>query len=179
MSRTGKKPIPIPKGVDVKIDGLRVEVKGPKGTLAREFIPGVQIVKEEDTVVVTRDSDSKPHRSLHGLTRSLIANMVEGVDKGYMRELEIHGVGYRVKLAGNALDLVVGHSHPVKIEPPEGIEFEVDEKKNTFKVKGISKELVGRIAAEIRRKRVVDPYKGKGIRFAGEKVVLKVGKRAK
>jgi len=179
MSRTGKKPIPLPKGVDVKIDGLAIDVKGPKGTLRKEFVYGVKIGMEEGAVVVTRESEIPLHRSLHGMTRSIINGMVEGVTKGYERALEVRGTGYKVKLAGRTLTLLTGYSHPVVIEAPEGITFTVDEKAMIIKGTGISKELVGRIAAEIRDVKRADPYKGKGVRYVGEKVIVKVGKRAK
>jgi large subunit ribosomal protein L6 len=179
MSRTGKKPIDIPEGVDVKINDLFVEVKGPKGQLSRQLIPGVSLEMKDNQIIVRRDSDRPEHRSLHGLSRTLINNLIVGVTKGYEKVLEIRGVGYRVKLEGTKLVLNMGYSHPVEMEAPEGIKFEVDEKKNLIKVMGIDKELVGQTAANIRMVRKVEPYKGKGIRYLGEHVIQKVGKRAK
>lgn len=178
MSRIGNKPIPLPSDVEVKVDGVEITVKGPKGTLRRELHPRPQVEVKEGTVVVTRPTDSRQDRSLHGLTRTLVANMVEGVSKGYEKELEIIGLGYRVEAQGKGLVLSVGYSHPVKIEPIEGIEFEVqsDRQRNAIKVKGIDKEIVGWVASEIRRIRPPEPYKGKGIRYTGEKVRRKVGK---
>ena len=179
MSRTGKKPIVIPEGVDVKIDGLFVEVKGPKGTLSRELIPGVTIEKKDGQIIVKRESDRSEHRSLHGLSRTLINNLVVGVTKGYEKTLEIRGVGYKAKLEGTKLILNMGYSHPVEMKAPEGITFEVDERKNLITIKGINKELVGQTTANIREVRPVEPYKGKGIRYLNEYVIQKVGKRAK
>ncbi len=179
MSRTGKKPIEIPKGVDVKIKDLLVEVKGPKGNLSEQLIPGVGLELKDDTVVVTRDSDRPEHRSLHGLSRTLIYNMIIGVTEGYKKVLEIRGVGYRVKLQGNKLSFNLGFSHPVEMEAPQGISYEVDEKKNLITVSGIDKQQVGQNAAHIREIRPVEPYKGKGVRYFGEHVITKVGKRAK
>lgn len=178
MSRIGKMPIPIPKGVDVKIDGVNVTVKGPLGTLKRELHvrPVVEIV--DGQIIVKRLTESRQDKSLHGLTRTLVANMVEGVTKGYEKELEILGLGYRVEAKGKGLVLNVGFSHPVKIEPVDGIEFEVqsDRQRNAIKIKGIDKEVVGFVAAEIRRVKPPEPYKGKGIRYVGEFVRRKVGK---
>jgi large subunit ribosomal protein L6 len=179
MSRTGKLPIEIPKGVEVTVDGLKVAVKGPKGNLAQEFLPGVTIVMEENNITVTRESDLAHHRSIHGLTRSLINNMVVGVSQGFEKSLEVRGVGYRAKMEGSNVVLNVGYSHPVVVKPPEGISFEVDEKKNIVKILGINNQLVGQVTADMRKVRPVEPYKGKGIRYLGEHVVTKVGKRAK
>jgi large subunit ribosomal protein L6 len=178
MSRIGKVPIHIPQGVEVKIDGVHVTVKGPLGTLNRELHPRPKVELVDGQIVVTRLSDSREDKSLHGLTRTLIANMVEGVTKGYEKELEIIGLGYRVEAKGKGLVLNVGYSHPVRIEPVDGIDFEVqsDRQRNAIKVKGINKEVVGFVAAEIRRVKPPEPYKGKGIRYVGEFVRRKVGK---
>ena len=178
MSRIGRMPIPIPQGVEVKIDGVNVAVKGPLGSLSRELHPRPQVKVVDGQIIVTRLSDSREDKSLHGLTRSLIANMVEGVTKGYEKELEIIGLGYRVEAEGKGLVLNVGFSHSIKIEPVDGIDFEVqsDRQRNAIKVKGIDKEVVGFVAAEIRRVKPPEPYKGKGIRYAGEFVRRKVGK---
>lgn len=178
MSRIGKMPIPVPKGVEVKIDGVNVTVKGPLGTLSRELHPRPKVELVDGQIIVTRLSDSREDKSLHGLTRTLIANMVEGVTKGYMKELEIIGLGFRVEAAGKGLVLNVGFSHPVRIEPVDGIDFEIqsDRQRNAIKVKGINKEVVGFVAAEIRKVKPPEPYKGKGIRYVGEFVRRKVGK---
>jgi large subunit ribosomal protein L6 len=178
MSRIGRMPIPIPQGVEVKLDGLNITVKGPKGILYRELHPNPNIEITDSVINVTRPSESRQNKSLHGLTRSLIANMVEGVTKGYEKELEIIGLGFRVEAAGKGLLLNVGYSHPVKIEAIDGIEFEIqsDRQRNAIKVKGIDKEVVGFVAAEIRRVKPPEPYKGKGIRYTGEVVRRKVGK---
>jgi large subunit ribosomal protein L6 len=178
MSRIGKMPIPIPSGVEIKLDGVFITVKGPKGTLSRNLHERPKVEIAGGQVVVTRLSDSRQDKSLHGLTRTLIANMVEGVTKGFMKELEIIGLGYRVEESGKGLILNVGYSHPVKINPVDGIEFEVqsDRQRNAIKVKGIDKEVVGFVAAEIRRVKPPEPYKGKGIRYTGEYVRRKVGK---
>ena len=178
MSRIGRMPITIPQGVEVKLDGLNITVKGPKGILYRELHPNPNIEITDSVINVTRPSESRQNKSLHGLTRSLIANMVEGVTKGYEKELEIIGLGFRVEAAGKGLVLNVGYSHPVKIEAIDGIEFEIqsDRQRNAIKVKGIDKEVVGFVAAEIRRVKPPEPYKGKGIRYTGEVVRRKVGK---
>ncbi len=178
MSRIGKMPIPIPQGVDVKIDGVKVTVKGPLGTLNRELHPRPKVEIVDGQIIVTRPTESRQDKSLHGLTRALVANMVEGVTKGFEKELEILGLGYRVQAQGKGLVLNVGFSHPVKIEPVDGIEFEVqsDRQRNAIKVKGIDKEVVGFVAAEIRKVKPPEPYKGKGIRYTGEYVRRKVGK---
>ncbi|SES89538.1 50S ribosomal protein L6 [Anaerobranca gottschalkii] len=179
MSRIGKKPVVIPQGVEVKIDGNNVvTVKGPKGQLTKSFSPELNIVVEEGNVVVTTPSDDKKHRSLHGLTRTLIANMVEGVTQGFFKNLELVGVGYRAQLQGNKLVLSMGYSHPVEIVAPEGITFEVPAQ-NKITVRGIDKQLVGQIAAEIRSVREPEPYLGKGIRYEGENVRRKEGKTGK
>ena len=178
MSRIGKEPIAVPAGVDVSVDGSRVSVKGPRGQLEQSFHPDMRILLEDGTVRVERPSDERDHRSLHGLTRTLIANMVEGVTQGYEKRLEIVGVGYRAVLKGTDLELAVGFSHPVSFQPPEGIEFEVPAP-NRIVIRGIDKQLVGEIAANVRKVRKPEPYKGKGIRYEGERVRKKAGKAAK
>lgn len=175
MSRIGNAPISIPKGVEVKVSGRTVDVKGPKGRLVREFHPDMTVQVQDGTLVVRRPTDLEHHRALHGLTRALIANMVEGVTRGYRVELEILGVGYRAAKQGNTLSLQVGYSHPVEIAPPEGIQFEVPQP-NRIVVSGVDKELVGQMAARLRAIRKPDPYKGKGIRYASERIKLKPGK---
>ena len=178
MSRIGNKPIPIPSGVEVRIEGVSVFVKGPKGTLTRDLHPRPKVEVVEGEIRVTRPTENRLDKSLHGLTRTLVANMVEGVTKGFEKELEVIGLGFRVQPEGKGLILNVGFSHPVKIEAIEGIEFEVqsDRQRTAIKVKGIDKEIVGWVAAEIRSIRPPEPYKGKGIRYAGEYVRRKVGK---
>jgi len=178
MSRIGLKPIEVPQGVEVKLDQHTITVKGPKGTLTRELHPDMQVNIEDNVITVARPSDAKEHRSLHGTTRSVIFNMVEGVSNGYQKELEIIGVGYRAQLQGAKLVIGAGYSHPVEIDKIEGIEFEVP-KQTQLIVKGIDKELVGKVAANIRAIRPPEPYKGKGIRYAGEHVRRKEGKTAK
>ncbi len=179
MSRVGRMPITVPEGVSVDIKGGEVTVTGPKGTLSRQFNPDISITQEGDTLIVSRPSDNRQHRSLHGLTRSLLANMVEGVSNGFVRELEIVGVGYRAEKAGDNLVIRVGYSHPVEVSPlPGGVSL-ATEGTNRIKVIGINKELVGEMAARIRAIRPPDAYKGKGIRYAGEKVRLKPGKAGK
>ncbi len=177
MSRVGKKPITIPKGVEVAVDGNVVRVKGPKGELSERIHRDITVAQDGEELNVTRPTDRGEHRALHGLTRSLVANMVEGVTNGYTKTLEIQGVGYRAQLAGRNLTLALGYSHPVTINAPEGIEFEVPQPTRII-VKGISKQLVGEVAANIRKQRPPEPYKGKGIRYEGEYVARKVGKRA-
>jgi large subunit ribosomal protein L6 len=177
MSRIGRKPIDLPDGVTVDITSGRVAVKGPKGELAENVSPDMKVEQENGTLTVTRPTDRGEHRALHGLTRSLIANMVEGVTSGYERRLEIQGVGYRANLRGRTLELALGYSHPVTIEAPEGVEFEVPQPTEVV-VRGIDKQLVGQVAADIRKRRPPEPYKGKGIRYKGEQVTRKVGKRA-
>ena len=177
MSRIGRKPISVPEGVTVSVAPGRVTVNGPKGELQQVVSTRMEIVEEDGTLTVKRPTDRGEDRAIHGLTRSLVANMVEGVTAGYEKRLEIQGVGYRAKLSGKALELSVGYSHPVTIPAPEGIEFEVPQPTRIV-VKGISKQLVGEIAANIRKKRPPEPYKGKGIRYEGEYVARKVGKRA-
>ena len=177
MSRIGKQPIPVPAGVEVAIEPELVRVKGPKGEL-QERVSAAMVVKQEDgQIVVSPPTDRGEHRALHGLTRSLIANMVEGVTEGFEKRLEIQGVGYRAQLKGKKLVLALGYSHPVEIEAPDGIEFEVP-LPTRIVVRGISKQVVGEIAANIRKQRPPEPYKGKGIRYEGEYVARKVGKRA-
>ncbi|QSQ08982.1 50S ribosomal protein L6 [Koleobacter methoxysyntrophicus] len=175
MSRIGKKPIDIPDGVDVKIEKGIITVKGPKGQLQREVHRDMTVEIQDKQILVKRPTDNKTHKSLHGLTRSLIANMVEGVTKGFEKRLEINGVGYRAAKQGKKLVLTVGYSHPVEIEEPEGIEIEVPAN-NKITVKGIDKELVGIVAANIRKVREPEPYKGKGIKYEDEQIRRKVGK---
>ena len=178
MSRIGKLPVAISAGVDVKLEeGNVITVKGPKGTLTRKLVDDLDIKVEGSEVIVTRPSDLKRYKSLHGLTRTLIFNMVEGVTNGYTKELEINGVGYRAAKAGKKLTLTLGYSHPVEMEDPEGIETKVDGNKIT--VSGIDKEKVGQFAAEIRTKRPPEPYKGKGIKYTTETIRRKVGKTGK
>jgi large subunit ribosomal protein L6 len=177
VSRIGRKPIEIPDGVDVEIAPGRVAVKGPKGELAESVSADMSVSLDDGVVTVSRPTDRGQHRALHGLTRSLVANMVEGVTNGFERQLEIQGVGYRARLSGKNLELSVGYSHTVTVEAPDGIEFEVPQPTQII-VRGIDKQLVGEMAARIRRVRPPEPYKGKGIRYAGEQVRRKVGKRA-
>jgi len=177
MSRIGRKPITVPAGVTVTIEPEEVTVKGPKGELSERIARDIDVVQDGDTITVTRPTDRGDHRALHGLTRTLVANMVEGVTNGYEKRLEIQGVGYRAQLKGKNLELAVGYSHPVPIDAPEGIEFEVPQPTRVV-VKGISKQQVGEVAAIIRKQRPPEPYKGKGIRYEGEYVQRKVGKRA-
>jgi large subunit ribosomal protein L6 len=178
MSRIGKKAIEIPSGVDVSIDDSAVTVKGPLGTLHQRFHPDMRLIVEDAELRVERPDDERLHRSLHGLTRTLIANMVEGVTRGYEKRLEIVGVGYRAALRGPDLELALGFSHPVTIAPPSGIEFEVPVP-TRITVRGIDKQLVGEVAAGIRKIRKPEPYKGKGVRYEGEYVRKKAGKAAK
>jgi large subunit ribosomal protein L6 len=177
MSRIGRAPIPIPDGVSVEIAGQKVTVTGPRGELRHTVVEPIRINQEDGTLVVTRPTDRGPHRALHGLSRTLVANMVEGVSNGFERQLEIVGVGYRAQLKGTTLELAVGYSHPVTIQPPEGIAFDVPAPTQVV-VRGIDKQAVGEITAQIRQVRPPEPYKGKGIRYAGEAVRRKVGKRA-
>jgi large subunit ribosomal protein L6 len=178
MSRIGRLPIAVPATVDVTIEGRNVTVKGPKGTLTRSLHPDMSVRREETTLVVTRPTEQKTHKQLHGLTRTLINNMVIGVSDGYRKGLEITGVGYRAALNGRKLQLNLGYSHPIEIDPPEGISFEV-ETPTRLAVVGIDKELVGQLAATIRSTRKPEPYKGKGVRYAGEQVRRKAGKAGK
>ena len=177
MSRIGRAPIPIPDGVTVDITGQKVVVTGPKGELRHTVVEPIRVSQEDGTLVVTRPTDRGPHRALHGLSRSLVANMVHGVSTGFERQLEIVGVGYRAQLKGPTLEMAVGFSHPVTIEPPEGVSFEVPSPTQVT-VRGIDKQAVGHVAAQIRAVRPPEPYKGKGVRYAGEAVRRKVGKRA-
>ena len=177
MSRIGKQPIPVPDGVEVSIEPDRVRVNGPKGELQERVVRDITVEQEEGQLVVKRPTDRGDHRALHGLTRSLVANMVQGVTEGFEKRLEIQGVGYRAQLQGQKLVLSLGFSHPVEIQAPDGIEFEVPQPTQIV-VRGISKQLVGEVAANIRKRRPPEPYKGKGIRYDGEYVARKVGKRA-
>ena len=178
MSRIGRLPIPVPSGVDVTIEGRMVTVKGPKGLLSRELHPDMTVSREDDKIVVTRPTEQKTHKQLHGLTRTLVNNMVVGVTEGYRKPLEISGVGYRAALVGRKLQLNLGYSHPIEIDPPEGITFEL-ENPTRLAVVGIDKELVGEIAAKVRSTRKPEPYKGKGVRYAGEQIRRKAGKAGK
>ncbi len=178
MSRIGRQPIEIPGGVDVEIDGSRVSVKGPRGTLEQRLHSEMRVLKEGGTIRVERPSDEAMHRSLHGLTRTLVANMVEGVTKGYEKRLEIVGVGYRATMRGEDLEIAAGYSHPVIVTKPEGLEFEVPTPTRIV-VRGNDKQAVGEMAAKIRKVRKPEPYKGKGIRYEGEFVRKKAGKAAK
>jgi large subunit ribosomal protein L6 len=177
MSRIGKQPIAIPDGVDVEVKPGMVKVKGPKGELTQVVSREMKVAVDDGTLTVQRPTDRGEHRALHGLTRSLIANMVEGVTEGYERRLEIQGVGYRAQLKGKALEMSLGFSHPVTVQAPDGIEFEVPQPTEVV-VRGIDKQLVGEMAARVRKNRPPEPYKGKGVRYAGEHVPRKVGKRA-
>lgn len=178
MSRIGKRPIPIPSKVTVTVEGQSVNVKGPKGELSRILPPEVVIEHEGDTLVVSRRDESRAARERHGLCRTLIANMVEGVSQGFQKRLEIQGVGYRAQVQGKTLNLSLGFSHPVRFEPPAGIDFVVENNTNVT-ISGIDKEIVGNIAASIRATRPPEPYKGKGVRYAGEQVRRKAGKAGK
>ena len=178
MSRIGKVPVPVPAGVDVAIDGAHVTVKGPKGTLSHTVAAPIQVAQEDGTLVVTRPDDERQSRSLHGLTRTLLANLVTGVTEGYTKKLEIVGTGYRVTAKGSDLEFALGFSHPVVVTPPAGITFAV-ESPTKFSVSGIDKQQVGEVAANIRKIRKPEPYKGKGVRYAGEVVRRKAGKAGK
>src|SRR5262245_33812442 len=177
MSRIGRKPVPLPDAVTVEIAPGSIAVKGPKGELSQTLSQEMTVEQNDGVLTVARPTDRGEHRALHGLTRSLIANMVEGVTEGFEKRLEIQGVGYRAQLKGKNLELALGFSHPVGIEAPEGIEFEVPQPTEVI-IKGIDKQLVGQVAADIRKRRPPEPYKGKGIRYRGEHVLRKVGKRA-
>ena len=177
MSRIGRKPVDVPDAVTVTLAPGNIAVKGPKGELTQTYSQDMTVSQEDGTILVARPTDRGEHRALHGLTRSLIANMVEGVTDGFEKRLEIQGVGYRAALKGKNLELALGFSHPVSIEAPEGIEFEVPQATEII-VRGIDKQLVGQVAADIRKRRPPEPYKGKGIRYRGEQVLRKVGKRA-
>jgi large subunit ribosomal protein L6 len=178
MSRIGRMPVTVPSGVDVTISGREVTVKGPKGTLSLQVAEPIEVVQEDGVITVTRPSDEGENRALHGLSRSLIANMVTGVTDGYRKTLEIVGVGYRVQARGKDLEFALGFSHPVPVNAPEGISFRV-ETPTRFIVEGIDKQQVGEIAAQIRKLRKPDPYKGKGVRYQGEQIRRKVGKAGK
>ncbi|MBV9089534.1 MAG: 50S ribosomal protein L6 [Mycobacteriaceae bacterium] len=179
MSRIGKQPIPVPSGVDVAINGQNVSVKGPKGTLELDVAEPITVSRNDDgAIVVSRPDDARRSRSLHGLSRTLVSNLVTGVTQGYTTKMEIFGVGYRVQLRGSNLEFSLGYSHPVVIEAPEGITFAV-ETPTRFSVSGIDKQKVGQISANIRRLRRPDPYKGKGVRYEGEQIRRKVGKTGK
>jgi large subunit ribosomal protein L6 len=177
MSRIGRKPVDVPAAVEVSIAPGNIAVKGPKGELTQTYSQDMTVSQEDGTILVARPTDRGEHRALHGLTRSLIANMVEGVTDGFEKRLEIQGVGYRAALKGKNLELALGFSHPVSIEAPEGIEFEVPQQTEII-IRGIDKQLVGQVAADIRKRRPPEPYKGKGIRYRDEQVLRKVGKRA-
>jgi large subunit ribosomal protein L6 len=177
MSRIGRQPIPVPAGVTISIEPERVTVNGPRGELTERIPRAMQVEQTDGEVLVKRPTDRGEHRALHGLTRSLIANMVQGVTEGFEKRLEIQGVGYRAQLRGRDLELALGYSHPVSIKAPDGIEFEVPQPTRIV-VKGASKQQVGEVAATIRKQRKPEPYKGKGIRYEGEYVARKVGKRA-
>ncbi|MFC7487557.1 50S ribosomal protein L6 [Knoellia sp. CPCC 206453] len=178
MSRIGRLPVAIPSGVEINVEGQTVKVKGPKGELAHTVAQPIQVEKNDDQVQVSRPNDERESRSLHGLTRSLIHNMVLGVTEGYVKKLEIHGTGYRVQNKGGSLEFALGYSHSITVEPPKGITFTV-ENPTRFQVEGIDKQLVGEVAANIRKLRKPDPYKGKGVRYAGEHIRRKVGKAGK
>lgn len=179
MSRVGKKPIAIPQGIDVEVKQDVIRVKGPKGELNYTFPEGVKIAVSDGKIIIERDNDSKTNRALHGLARSLVSNMVNGVSQGYTKVLEIIGIGYRAQMKGGKLSFTLGYSHPIEFELPEGIKAAVDEKQTTITLNGRDKQLVGQVAANIRELRAPDPYKGKGVRFAGERIKLKAGKTGK
>ena len=179
MSRIGRLPVTIPKGVEVKIDGSTVHVKGPKGEMEQTFSSSMEFVEENGVIQVKRASDERTERSAHGMTRALLNNMIVGVSSGFERVLEVNGVGYRAEVQDKNLILYVGYSHPVTMEPPKGISFETDAKTRQIKVKGYDKQLVGQIAADIRKVRPPEPYKGKGIKYIEEKLRRKAGKAGK
>ncbi len=179
MSRIGRLPIEIPSGVQVDVDGLEVRVKGPKGEMKRSFSQLIDIKKENNTLTIARNSENPAERALHGTTRAVIANMIHGVSKGFEVVLQVEGVGYRAEMDGKNLALFVGYSHPVKMEPPAGVSFETEAKTRLIKVLGFDKELVGQIAANIRKVRPPEPYHGKGLRYLGERVRRKAGKAGK
>jgi len=178
MSRIGRSPVPVPSGVEITIQGRELTVKGPKGTLERRIPGDISVRQEGAEIIVERPDDERENRALHGLVRSLVNNMVQGVNQEFTKELEIIGVGYRANLQGSSLDLALGFSHPVKVDAPQGIAFEVPAP-NRIVVRGIDKEQVGQVAADIRAIRKPEPYKGKGVRYAGEYVARKAGKTAK
>ncbi len=179
MSRIGRLPVEIPSGVQVELNGSRVRVKGPKGELQREFSSLISIKMENDQLNIARNSDNPEERALHGTTRAVLANMVHGVSTGFEVILEVEGVGYRAEMEGKTLALHVGYSHPIKMEPPAGISFEVDQKTRQIKVMGFDKELVGQVAANVRKVRPPEPYHGKGLHYLGERVRRKAGKAGK
>ncbi len=179
MSRIGKLPVAVPSGVQVRIDGHKVSVKGQRGELVREFHPDIDIKLEDGKIVVTRPSDSPTHRALHGTARALLNNMVTGVSKGFTKVLQIEGVGYRAAMEGKNLVFYLGYSHPIRVEPPEGINFAADEKAKTVTVEGSDREQVGQVAANLRKLRPPEPYKGKGVMYQGERIRRKAGKAGK
>jgi len=179
VSRVGRMPVTLPQGVNVQIDGQHVSVQGPKGELSYEVRPEIAVSLDGGQLLVARSSDERQHRAYHGLTRALLANMVQGVSQGFKKVMEVEGVGYRATLQGGSLVLQVGYSHPVEIVPPPGIKFSVEKGDRVFTIEGINKELVGEIAAKIRSVRRPKPYKGKGIRYQGERVRRKAGKAGK
>ncbi|MDP1545681.1 MAG: 50S ribosomal protein L6 [Anaerolineales bacterium] len=179
MSRIGRLPIDIPSGVQVELNGSKVRVKGPKGELQRQFSGLIGIEMENDQLNISRKSENAEERALHGTTRAVLANMIHGVSKGFEVILEVEGVGYRAEMEGTKLSLFVGYSHPIKIDPPSGVSFETDAKTRQIKVLGFDKELVGQIAANIRKVRPPEPYHGKGLRYLGERVRRKAGKAGK
>ena len=179
MSRIGRLPIAVPSGVQIKIDGHQVSVKGKRGEMSREFHPEIEIRLDDGKLVVTRPSDSPVHRALHGTTRALLANMVKGVSEGFTKVLQIEGVGYRATMDGANLVFYLGYSHPIKVEPPRGIKFAADEKAKTVTIEGNDREQVGQVAANLRKLRLPEPYKGKGVMYQGEHIRRKAGKAGK
>ena len=179
MSRIGRMPVVIPSGVQVEVNGLDVRVKGPKGEMNRTFSPLIGVAMENGQLVITRNSDNPAERALHGTTRAVLANMVHGVSAGFQRVLEIEGVGYRAEMKGKTLTLYMGYSHPVEMEPPTGITFDVDQKARQVFVRGFDKEQVGQVAANVRNVRPPEPYHGKGLHYLGEKIRRKAGKSGK
>jgi large subunit ribosomal protein L6 len=179
VSRIGKQPIPIPDKVQVNIDGTAVTVKGPKGELSHQFPSSMKIALDDGVLTVTRPSDQRQHRALHGMTRALLANMVTGVSEGFERVLEIEGVGYSAEMQGKTLIMHLGYSHPIPVEPPANCEFAVEERGRVVRIRGIDKQVVGELAANIRKMRPPEPYKGKGVRYQGEHIRRKAGKTGK
>ncbi len=179
MSRIGRMPVEIPSGVQVELKGTHVHVKGPKGEMQRTFSPLIGIAMENNQLHITRKSENAAERALHGTTRAVLANMVHGVSKGFQVVLEVEGVGYRAEIEGKNLALYVGYSHPVKVEPPAGVSFEVDQKTHQVKILGFDKEVVGQVAANIRKVRPPEPYHGRGLRYRGERIRRKAGKAGK
>jgi large subunit ribosomal protein L6 len=179
MSRIGRLPIAVPSGVQIKIDGHQVSVKGKRGEMSREFHPEIEIRLDDGKLVVTRPSDSPVHRALHGTTRALLANMVKGVSEGFTKVLQIEGVGYRATMDGANLVFYLGYSHPIRVEPPMGIKFAADEKAKTVTIEGNDREQVGQVAANLRKLRPPEPYKGKGVMYQGEHIRRKAGKAGK